>query len=89
MWITDTCYRDAVEIWELSRDGASRHRTIAYTPSFYLHLPDRAAHWELLDALESAYGAEECTFRTVHGDCEGRGVCAIRAELPVWTAPRR
>ena len=78
MWITDTCYRDEVEIWELARDGASRHRTAAYTPSFYLHLPDPAAHWELLEALESAYGAEECTFRTVHGDCEGYHVPAGR-----------
>ena len=78
MWITDTNYRDAVEIWELSRDGATRHRTIAYTPSFYLHLPDPAAHWELLEALESAYGAEECTFRTVHGDCEGYRIPAGR-----------
>jgi len=71
MWITDTCCRDAVEIWELDRGGATRHRTVPFAPSFYLHLPDPAAHWELLDALESAYGAEECTFRTVHGECEG------------------
>jgi len=71
MWITDTCYRDAVEIWELTRDGSTRHRTIPCTPSFYLHLADPASHWELLEALESAYRAEECTFRTVHGECDG------------------
>ncbi|MCE5299075.1 MAG: type B DNA-directed DNA polymerase [Methanoregulaceae archaeon] len=78
MWITDTCYRDAVEIWELTRDGVTLHRTVPCTPSFYLHLADPAAHWELLEALESAYGAEECTFRTVHGDCDGYFVPAGR-----------
>lgn len=78
MWITDSCCRDAVEIWELDRGGATRHRTVPFAPSFYLHLPDPAAHWELLDALESAYGAEECTFRTVHGECEGYRIPADR-----------
>jgi len=78
MWITDTCYRDTVEIWELGRDGTTRHRTVPYTPSFYLYLPDPPAHWELLDALESTYGAEECTFRTVHGPCDGYRVPAGR-----------
>ncbi len=78
MWITDSCCRDAVEIWELDRGGAIRHRTVPFAPSFYLHLPDPAAHWELIDALESAYGAEECTFRTVHGECEGYRIPADR-----------
>jgi len=78
MWITDTCSRETVEIWDLGRDGTVRHRSVPYTPSFYLRLPDPPAHWELLDALESAYGAEECTFRTVHGTCEGYRVPAGR-----------
>ncbi|HMZ31457.1 MAG TPA: DNA polymerase I, partial [Methanoregulaceae archaeon] len=78
MWITDTCSRETVEIWDLGRDGTVRHRSVPYTPSFYLRLPDPPAHWELLDALESAYGAEECTFQTVHGTCEGYRVPAGR-----------
>ncbi len=78
MWITDTCSRETVEIWELGRDGTVRHRSVPYTPSFYLHLPDPPAHWELLNALESEYGAEECTFRTVHGTCEGYRIPAGR-----------
>jgi len=70
MWITDSCYRYGVEIWE--KTGRSTRRvTVPYQPGFYLQLPDPALHWELLEALEAEYGAEECTFRTVFGECEG------------------
>ncbi|MFA5294018.1 MAG: type B DNA-directed DNA polymerase [Methanoregulaceae archaeon] len=78
MWITDTCSRDQVEIWEISGSGATRHRTVPYSPSFYLQLDDPATHRELLEALEAGYGAEECTFRTIHGECDGYRVPAGR-----------
>jgi len=78
VWITDTCSRDGVEIWELTGEGATRHRTVPYAPSFYLQLDDHASHRELLEALEAGYGAEECTFRTIHGECDGYRVPAGR-----------
>jgi DNA polymerase I len=77
MWITDSCYRDGVEIWE--KTGRSTRRiTVPYNPGFYLQLPDEALHRELLDALESDYGATESRFRTVYGPCEGWMVPAGR-----------
>jgi DNA polymerase I len=74
MWITDSCYRDGVEIWE--KDG--RRRTIPYRPSFLLRLADPALHRDLLEALESGYGARECRFRTLYGECDGFFVPAGR-----------
>lgn len=78
MWITDTCSRDGVEIWEITGSGATRHCTVPYSPSFYLHLEDPATHRELLEALEAGYGAEECAFRTIHGEYDGYRVPAGR-----------
>jgi DNA polymerase I len=75
--IIDTRFRDGVEIWEWSA-GTTRLVTVPYAPSFYLHLPDPALHRELLEALEAEYGAEECTFRTIFGECEGHRVPAGR-----------
>jgi hypothetical protein len=77
VWITDSCYRDGVEIWEKT-DGSTQRITVPYRPGFYLQLPDPALHRELLDALESDYGATECRFRTVYGPCEGWSVPAGR-----------
>jgi DNA polymerase I len=70
MWITDSCYRDGVEIWEKA-GGSTRRITVPYRPAFYLQLPDPALHWELLEALESCYGASECRFRTICGEFDG------------------
>ena len=58
MWIIDSTYRDGVELWEKSASGV-RRVTIPYQPTFYLHLPDPHAHWELLDAHERALGEAE------------------------------
>ncbi|NYT21833.1 MAG: type B DNA-directed DNA polymerase [Methanomicrobiales archaeon] len=77
MVIIDTRYRDAVEIWEWSA-GRIHRVTVPYAPSFLLHLPDPALHRELLEALEAEYGAEECTFRTIFGECDGYRVPAGR-----------
>ncbi len=75
--IIDTGYRVGVEIWEWSA-GTTRRTTVPFAPSFLLHLPDPALHRELLEALESEYGAEECTFRTIFGECDGYRVPAGR-----------
>jgi DNA polymerase I len=76
--IIDTRYRGGVEIWEWSSAGAVRLTTVPYAPSFYLHLPDPALHRELLESLEAEYGAEEFTFRTIFGECDGYRVPAGR-----------
>jgi len=75
--IIDTCYRDGVEIWERT-GGTTRLTTVPFQPPFYLHLPDPATHRELLEALEADYGARECTFRTIFGECDGHLVPAGR-----------
>jgi DNA polymerase I len=71
--IIDTCYRDRVEIWDRT-GGKTRRITVPFQPSFYLHLPDPATHRELLEALEADYGARECTFLTIFGECDGHVV---------------
>jgi DNA polymerase I len=79
VWILDSCYRrGSVEYWDRS-DGMSRHR-IPYEPSFYLHLPDPHAHWQLMEALSERYHMEECTFRTVYGTHDGYRIEAGRPE---------
>ncbi len=75
--IIDTCYRQGIEIWERT-GGKTRRVTVPFQPSFYLHLPDPAMHRELLEALEADYGARECTFRTISGECDGHVVPAGR-----------
>ncbi|HON81239.1 MAG TPA: type B DNA-directed DNA polymerase [Methanoregulaceae archaeon] len=77
MIIDTRYYRDGVEIWEWSA-GTTRRTTVPYAPSFYLHLPDPALHRELLESLEAEYGAEECTFRTIFGECDGYRIPAGR-----------
>jgi DNA polymerase I len=77
MWITDSCYRDGVEIWEKT-GRSTRQITVPYRPGFYLQILDPALHRELLDVLESDYDATECRFRTVYGPCDGWVVPAGR-----------
>jgi DNA polymerase I len=77
MWIIDSRYRDGVELWE-KRPSGVRRVCVPYSPSFYLHLPDPHAHWELLDALGTRYDVEECTFRTISGLLEGYRIGAGR-----------
>ncbi|HUU76663.1 MAG TPA: type B DNA-directed DNA polymerase [Methanoregulaceae archaeon] len=76
MWIIDSRYRDGVELWEKKK--RVRRVTIPCSPSFYLHLRDPHAHWELVEALESRYEVEECDFRTIHGVLEGYRIGAGR-----------
>ncbi len=76
MWIFDTYHRGCVELW--GKEHGLARASIAYSPSFYLHLKDPAAHREMLEALESRYKAEECHFRTIFGRFEGYKVYAGR-----------
>jgi len=76
MWIIDTCHRGCVDLWEA---GSGRCISEPYFPPFYLHLPDPHLHREMLEALESRYRAEECSFRTVYGSIDGYRIYAGRA----------
>ncbi len=80
MWIFDSGYNDAVELW--SKTGVGHRRTerstILYPTSFYLHLKDPHAHWEMIEALESLFQAEECTFRSIYGPLDGYRIFAGR-----------
>jgi DNA polymerase I len=76
MWIFDSYYKGCVELWGKER-GLSR-ASIAYPQSFYLHLKDPHSHQEMLEALESRFRAEECSFRTIFGSFEGYRVYAGR-----------
>ncbi|MDM7933894.1 MAG: type B DNA-directed DNA polymerase, partial [Methanothrix sp.] len=55
-----------------------RRTSAPYAPSFYMHLKDPAAHWEMIEALEDRYRAEACRFRTVYGVLEGYRIYAGR-----------
>jgi DNA polymerase, archaea type len=46
----------------------------AYPPSFYMHLKDPPAHREMIEALESRFKAEECSFRTIFGAFQGHRI---------------
>jgi DNA polymerase I len=77
MWIFDSYYKGCVELWGREHGPLSRAR-IAYPPSFYLHLEDLARYREMLEALESRFRAEECSFMTFFGRFEGYRVYAGR-----------
>ena len=49
-----------------------------YPPSFYMHLKDPHAHREMIEALESLYRVEECSFRTIFGTFQGYRIFAGR-----------
>ncbi|NYT01427.1 MAG: type B DNA-directed DNA polymerase [Methanosarcinales archaeon] len=78
MWIFDSGYRGWVELWAKKGPKSIEESRIACPRSFYLHLKDPHPHWEMLEALEGLYGAEECRFQTVYGPREGYRVFAGR-----------
>jgi DNA polymerase I len=77
MWILDSVYRDGVDLW--CKDGAVTRKHHDYDPPFYLYLPDRHVHHEMIDVLEDRYRAKACTFRTLFGELDGFGMHADRA----------
>ncbi|HQF17617.1 MAG: DNA polymerase [Methanosaeta sp. PtaB.Bin039] len=76
MWIFDSYYKGCVELW--GRKTGLRRASAAYPPSFYMHLQDPAAHREMIEALESMYRVEECSFRTIFGTLCGHRIYAGR-----------
>jgi DNA polymerase, archaea type len=76
MWIFDSYYKGCVELW--SRERGLNRTSIAYPPSFYLHLKDPPAHWEMIEGLSSRYKVEECSFNTIFGTFQGYRISASR-----------
>jgi DNA polymerase I len=76
MWIFDSYYKGYVQLWGRER-GLSKVSAV-YPPSFYLHLKDPPAHREMIEALESRFKAEECSFRTIFGVLQGHRIYASR-----------
>jgi hypothetical protein len=63
MWIFDSYFKGCVELW--SREKGLERISAAYPPSFYMHLKDPHAHWEMIQALESRFRVEECSFNSI------------------------
>jgi DNA polymerase I len=76
MWIFDTYYKGCVELW--SRERGLRKASVVYPQSFYMHLPDPPAHREMIEALESRFRTEECSFKTIFGTFQGHRIYAGR-----------
>ena len=62
----------------LSRERGLERISAAYPPSFYVYLKDPHAHWEMIEALESRYGVEECSFNTIFGSFHPYRISASR-----------
>ncbi|MFA6373368.1 MAG: type B DNA-directed DNA polymerase [Methanothrix sp.] len=76
MWIFDSYYKGCVELW--GREIGLTKACAVYPPSFYMHLKDPPAHREMIEALESRFNAEECSFRTIFGTFQGHRIYASR-----------
>jgi DNA polymerase I len=76
MWIFDSYYKGCVELW--GRERGLRKASVAYLPSFYMHLKDPPAHREMIEALERRFKAEECSFKTIFGTFPGHRIYADR-----------
>ncbi len=76
MWIFDSYFKGCVTMW--GRERGLTRSSLAYPPSFYMHLKDPHAHGEMIEALESRFKAEECSFRTIYGTLQGYRVHADR-----------
>jgi DNA polymerase I len=76
MWIFDTYYKGCVELW--GREKGVTRESAVYPQSFYIHLPDPPAHREMIEALESRFRMEECSFKTIFGTLSGYRIFADR-----------
>ena len=76
MWIFDSYSKGTVDLW--GREKGLTKVSVAYPPSFYMHLDDPEAHVDMIEGLESRYKVEECSFRTIFGSLEGYRVFANR-----------
>ena len=99
MWIFDSYFKGCVELW--SRERGLVRISVAYPPSFYMHLKDPHAHWEMIQALENRFRVEECNFNSIFGTFEGHRIYASRkvaekievqtryaAELTTWISSK-
>jgi DNA polymerase I len=78
MWILDSAYREGgIDLW-IKEDKIVSKVHYEYNPSFHVHFHDPHAHYELIEALEERFGAEECTIRTIFGELPGYAVTAGR-----------
>lgn len=76
MWIFDSYYKGSVHLW--GRERRLSKVSVAFPPSFYMHLRDPPAHQEMIEALENRFRAEECSFKTIFGTLEGHRIYATR-----------
>ena len=76
MWIFDSYFKGCVELW--SRERGLVRISAAYPPSFYMHLKDPHAHWEMIQALENRFRVEACSFNSIFGTFEGHRIYASR-----------
>jgi len=76
MWIFDSYHKGCVEQW--GRERSLTRASAAYPPSFYMHLKDPPSHREMIEALETRFKAEECSFRTIFGVFQGHRIYADR-----------
>jgi len=77
MWILDCLpSRNSIELWIKKENGKVVKKRFKFENYFFLYFPDRTLHVELLEALETQYRVEECTFKTIYGECEGYRVYA-------------
>ena len=68
-----------MELWV--KEGKVRRIEFDYSPYFYLHLPDEHRYAEMLEALESLYRVEECSFSTIYGELNGYRICCNAKEI--------
>jgi DNA polymerase I len=76
MWIFDSYYKGSMQLW--GRERGLIQASAAYPLSFYMHLPDPPAHRDMIEALESRFKTEECSFKTIFGNLEGHRIYAGR-----------
>jgi DNA polymerase, archaea type len=76
IWISDSYFKGCVELW--SRERGLVRICVPYPPSFYMHLKDPHAYWEMIQALENRFRVEECSFNSIFGTFEGHRIYASR-----------
>ena len=56
MWIFDSYFKGCVELW--SRERGLERISVAYPSSFYMHLKDLHAHWEMIQPWKTGSGSK-------------------------------
>jgi DNA polymerase, archaea type len=65
IWIFDSYSKGCVKL--CGRERGLTKVSVAYPPSFYMHLSDPTGHMDIFEGLESRYKVEDCAFRTIYG----------------------